>query len=718
MSSQKEIPFSLKIGNQSATENRLSSIKVQESLTTPFYSSIIIIPSINKLFEAPLLNVQVTITFDNESVNADHFSFGRKVTTEYRGYVAEENRKYIIGNELGGIELIVRHPLYLLKKGSHARIFSADPDNIKAGVNKLEDIITTILQPYRSKFSEYGVTNVAFEELPQEPIPYLTQYNEDDLYFLLRICETYGVHFIQNAGTILFRSCIASLPEAYEIPIHTQAMFDYSSKDPSCILETRDADYVYSYSNLPEDVPTSSITIGKGFFENYIQLHYSNKEEVRQYLTTLGKQFEYDQHKVHIHNEKYSNNYNKPLVGVRTGDVVTISGLDQQMFIHEVSWEFIGTETVGSKGVVQTRSEEYRIDLFGREATVPYVPICNHKKIKSTGFQKAIVISPAAKANADPNDLGRIKIRFLWDKDPDKRLIHMPEFSCWVRLVMPFAGKNHGFYVMPEVGDEVIIAFENGDIDRPVCLGSVYNIDSSFLTGALTQMQPNSGVAQMETAALKTPNNLVLEFWEAESEANKQRIVLCANQKITLEMNVNGGQIDYNLNSKGNISVNASGNLTENSDSQILIKRGDSGSITIKENGAISIKTTNELTEDSDSQILLTRGNEGSFEITKTGVINLISNSDKVNIDSKKDVNINSKSKDINITSKSKIVLSCGGGSITIDSSGSIILAGKTIKITDIGGVSGSIDLKSSKGKISIDAKGNTIIKGKKIKLN
>ncbi|KPA13246.1 type IV secretion protein Rhs [Candidatus Magnetomorum sp. HK-1] len=608
--------------------------------------------------------------------------------------------------------MIVRHPLYLLKKGRHARIFSADPDNMNVGVNKLEDIITTVLQPYRSQFSEYGVTNVAFEELHQEPIPYLSQYNEDDLYFLLRICETYGVHFTQNGDTILFRTCIAALPEAYEIPIHTQAMFDYSSKDASCIIETRDADYVNSYSNLPDDVPTSSYTIDKGLFENYIQLHYSNTEEVRQFLTTLGRQLEYDQHKIHIHNEKYLNN--KPLVGARAGDVVTISGLDQQIFIHEVSWEFIGTETVGSEGVVQTRAEEYRIDLFGREATVPYVPICNHKKIKSTGFQKAIVISPAAKANADPNDLGRIKIRFLWDKVPDKRLIHMPEFSCWVRLVMPFAGKNHGFYVMPEVGDEVIIAFENGDIDRPVCLGSVYNIDSSFLTGALTQMQPNTGVAQMETATLKTPNNLVLEFWEAESEENKQRIVLCANQKITLEMNVNGGQVDYNLNSKGNISVNASGNLTENSDSQVMIKKGDQGKIIIGGAGEIDAKSVSTVNIDSSEKITLTCG-EGSLSIDKSGNVNIKGTS--ISIGETGHANsIDVKGTAINIgdAAQSKSI-NVKGQTIKINDANNIEVNGTTITIGNDKTTSLALN---SGGKIDVIASSTAKIEGKPIKLN
>jgi phage baseplate assembly protein gpV len=49
--------------------------------------------------------------------------------------------------------------------------------------------------------------------------------------------------------------------------------------------------------------------------------------------------------------------------------------------------------------------------------------------------------------------------------------------SCWVRCAFPWAGKNFGFISIPRVGHEVVVAFEEGDPDRPIIVGSVYNAD-------------------------------------------------------------------------------------------------------------------------------------------------------------------------------------------------------------------------------------------------
>ena len=280
----------------------------------------------------------------------------------------------------------------------------------------------------------------------------------------------------------------------------------------------------------------------------------------------------------------------KPIVGIRAGDCVILPKLIIPSLVHRASWSYQSIEPVGGEGIEVPNIETYRTDFFGREITVPYVPPPLHPKYSAPGWQKAIVIAPAIPDRADKDQqLGRIKVRFLWDQSQTQRLVDRPEYTCWIRLVMPYAGPNHGFYSMPEVGDEVIVSFESGDMDRPLCLGSVYNVESHFLSQSLTAMQPNNHIAQMETARLKTPKNLSLEFWEAEEE-KKQRIELAADRKIVLNMVIDGKTIAYILDSKGTISVHSVGEMTEDSDTQVLIKRGDAGSIKIDKEGNIEIK--------------------------------------------------------------------------------------------------------------------------------
>jgi uncharacterized protein involved in type VI secretion and phage assembly len=69
--------------------------------------------------------------------------------------------------------------------------------------------------------------------------------------------------------------------------------------------------------------------------------------------------------------------------------------------------------------------------------------------------------------NRDDTGLGRVKVRFPWR--PDKAESH------WARIAVPMAGKNRGTWFLPEVGDEVLVAFDRGDPGHPYILGALWN---------------------------------------------------------------------------------------------------------------------------------------------------------------------------------------------------------------------------------------------------
>lgn len=69
--------------------------------------------------------------------------------------------------------------------------------------------------------------------------------------------------------------------------------------------------------------------------------------------------------------------------------------------------------------------------------------------------------------NKDDKGLGRIKVRYPWREDNHD--------SYWARPAMPGAGKDRGFFWIPEVGDEVLLAFDKGKIEHPYYLGSLWN---------------------------------------------------------------------------------------------------------------------------------------------------------------------------------------------------------------------------------------------------
>ena len=69
--------------------------------------------------------------------------------------------------------------------------------------------------------------------------------------------------------------------------------------------------------------------------------------------------------------------------------------------------------------------------------------------------------------NQDPEGLGRVKIKFPWLSDDNE--------TDWVRISTLMAGGERGSFFLPEVGDEVLVAFEHGDINHPFVIGALWN---------------------------------------------------------------------------------------------------------------------------------------------------------------------------------------------------------------------------------------------------
>ncbi len=86
------------------------------------------------------------------------------------------------------------------------------------------------------------------------------------------------------------------------------------------------------------------------------------------------------------------------------------------------------------------------------------------------GPQSAIVVGPQGQ-EVWTDEFGRVKVRFLWDRYARNDATD----SCWVRVSQAWAGTNFGGIYIPRIGQEVIVGFLNGDPDRPLIHGSLYN---------------------------------------------------------------------------------------------------------------------------------------------------------------------------------------------------------------------------------------------------
>ena len=88
------------------------------------------------------------------------------------------------------------------------------------------------------------------------------------------------------------------------------------------------------------------------------------------------------------------------------------------------------------------------------------------------GSQTAVVVGPPGE-EIYPDKYGRVKVQFFWDREGKKD----DKSSCWIRCMVPSAGRNWGFMSIPRIGQEVVVSYLEGDPDRPLITGQVYNAD-------------------------------------------------------------------------------------------------------------------------------------------------------------------------------------------------------------------------------------------------
>jgi len=168
----------------------------------------------------------------------------------------------------------------------------------------------------------------------------------------------------------------------------------------------------------------------------------------------------------------------------------------------------------------------------------------------------------------DPDDMGRGKVRFPW--------LSASYNSGWARTVQVGAGAKRGAVMLPEVDDEVLVAFDRGDADHPVVLGGLYNgVDLPELGDGL--IDGATGAVKRRGFVSKDGHKLV--FLDDASKSG----VLLATKDNALRISLNDTKSSIKITSKGKveveaneITVTAKGKLTLKASTGITIDGGPS----------------------------------------------------------------------------------------------------------------------------------------------
>lgn len=109
---------------------------------------------------------------------------------------------------------------------------------------------------------------------------------------------------------------------------------------------------------------------------------------------------------------------------------------------------------------------------------IPYRPACETPRPVMAGPLTAIVVGEKGLGEVQTDEWARVKVRFHWQREQpdetgtDKR--HAQD-TAWLRVSQPSAGEGFGHQFMPRIGQEVVVSFVAGDINRPLVTGAVYN---------------------------------------------------------------------------------------------------------------------------------------------------------------------------------------------------------------------------------------------------
>ena len=145
------------------------------------------------------------------------------------------------------------------------------------------------------------------------------------------------------------------------------------------------------------------------------------------------------------------------------------SSCNKEYLIVAVSHSGAQPQALGEEGAgAQAATYENSIECI--PAGTPFRPARITPVPKIPGVQTAMVVGPSGEEiHCDSH--GRVKVHFPWDREGKKD----DTSSCWIRVSQPWGGVSYGGMFLPRVGQEVLVQFLEGDPDRPVIVGRVYN---------------------------------------------------------------------------------------------------------------------------------------------------------------------------------------------------------------------------------------------------
>ena len=316
--------------------------------------------------------------------------------------------------------------------------------------------------------------------------------------------------------------------------------------------------------------------------------------------------------------------------------------------------------------------------------------------------QTAIVVGKAGE-EIWTDEYGRIKIQFPWDRDG----ANDETSSCWVRVVLPWSGKGFGMQFIPRIGQEVIVTFIDGDPDRPLVTGCVYNGDNA-LPYALPANQTQSGIKTNSSKGGGGFNEL-----RFEDKKDSEEVFLQAQKDFKI-----------NVLNDTTATVGHDETLTVQNARTRTVKDGDETVTLEKGKRTVTIQTGSDTLDVKDTRTLKVGGDQthstggnyehkvtGNYELTVNGNLT-IKVSGTLTLQSGGDFTAKS---DANLTAQAGTALTNKAGTALTNQAGTTLDNKAGTTLTNDGGVS---LINKASAEQTVDGGGMLTIKGGLVQVN
>ncbi|MES2740892.1 MAG: type VI secretion system tip protein TssI/VgrG [Pseudomonadota bacterium] len=379
--------------------------------------------------------------------------------------------------DFASYEAIIHPWLWLLTRSSNCRIF--------------QDLsVTEIVKQVCADPVYGGVVDLSLGALSgsYDPLPYCVQYRETDFNFVCRLLEGAGIYFYfthdENNHTMVLADSygahapiagygalkFAGAPGRREVGDEAMLAWSAGGEIQSSAYTLNDFDFERTAASTSGALVVKS-TIAAAFAQPAYEMYdYPGRYTQAASGTALARG---RMESLHGQCERIDATSNAR--GLHAGGLFTLAehprdDQNRDYLITAAQYHITGSD-YASSGAGQGLDFQCTLTAIGKKHS--YRPPAGMTKPVVQGPQTAIVVGKAGE-EIWTDKYGRVKVQFHWDRlgQDDERS------SCWVRVAQGWAGKGWGAMFIPRVGMEVVVSFLEGDPDRPLVTGCVYNSDA------------------------------------------------------------------------------------------------------------------------------------------------------------------------------------------------------------------------------------------------